>query len=95
MVCEAGEMGIGEGMAPSCRAGSSFNSRDAFQQNGHKSSKTTGISTHIAMKDLRKIKSSLNMMGVGRMNKLVYPSKLEQNVNFVYTKLYAIGRNKT
>ena len=47
-------MGIGEGMAPSCRAGGSFNSRDAFQQNGHKSSKTTGISTHIAMKDLRK-----------------------------------------
>ena len=48
-------MGIrGEGMAPSCRAGGSFNSRDAFQQNGHKSSKTTGISTHIGMKDLRK-----------------------------------------
>jgi len=22
------------------------------------------------------------------MNKFVYPSKLEQNVNFVYTKLY-------
>ena len=69
--------------------------RGTSQQNGHKSSKTTEIHTHIAMKDLRKIKSSLNMMGVGRMNKLVYPSKLEQNVNFVYTKLYAIGRNKT
>ena len=62
MVCEAGEMGIGEGMAPSCRAGSSFNSRDAFQQNGHKSSKTTGIYTHVAMKDLRKIKSPLDLM---------------------------------
>ena len=48
-------MGIGgEGMTPSCHAGGSFNSRDAFQQNGHKSSKTTGISTHIGMKDLRK-----------------------------------------
>ena len=61
--------------------------RGTSQQNGHNSSKTTEIHTHIAMKDLRKIKSSLNMMGVGRMNKLVYPSKLEQNVNFVYTKL--------
>jgi len=66
-VCEAGEMGIrGEGMALSCRAGGSFNSRDSFQQNGHKSSKTTGISTHIAMKDLRKIKSPLNMMEGGK-----------------------------
>ena len=53
-------------MAPSCRAGGSFNSRDSFQQNGHKSSKTTGISTHIAMKDLRKIKSPLNMMEGGK-----------------------------
>ena len=41
-------------MALSCRAGGSFNSRDVFQQNGHKSSETTGISTHIGMKDLRK-----------------------------------------
>jgi len=48
-------MGIrGEGMAPSYRVGGSFNSRDVFQQNGHKSSETTGISTHIGMKDLRK-----------------------------------------
>ena len=65
-VCKAGEMGIGEGMAPSCRAGGSFNSRDAFQQNGHKSSKTTGIYTHVAMKDLRKIKSPLDLMGGGK-----------------------------
>ena len=95
MVCEAGEMGIrGEVcMAPPlCQW---LFGRGTSQQNGHKSSKTTEIHTHIAMKDLRKIKSSSNMMGVGRMNKLVYPSKLEQNVNFVYTKLYAIGRNKT
>ena len=49
-------------MALSCHAGGSFNSRDAFQQNGHESSKTTGISTHIAMKDLRKIKSPLDLM---------------------------------
>ena len=52
----------GEGKAPSCRAGGSFNSRDAFQQNGHKSSKTTEIYTHVAMKDLRKIKSPLDLM---------------------------------
>jgi len=49
-------------MAPSCRAGGSFNSRYSFQQNGHKSSKTTGISTHIAMKDSRKIRSPLDLM---------------------------------
>ena len=60
-------MGIrGEGMAPLCRAGGSFNSRDAFQQNGHKSSKTTGISTYIAMKDLRKIESPSDLMGGGK-----------------------------
>jgi len=53
-------------MAPSCRAGGSFNSRDAFQQNGHKSSKMTGISTHIAMKDLRKIESPSDLMGGGK-----------------------------
>jgi|GEM_PF-6246576 len=60
-------MGIrGEGMTPSCHAGGSFNSRDAFQQNGHKSSKTTGIYTHVAMKDLRKIKSPLDLMRGGK-----------------------------
>jgi len=53
-------------MAPSCRVGGSFNSRDVFQQNGHKSSKTTGIYTHVAMKDLRKIKSPLDLMRGGK-----------------------------
>jgi site-specific recombinase XerD len=32
---------------------------------GHKSSKTTEIYTHVAMKDLRKIKSPLDLMGEG------------------------------
>ena len=53
-------------MAPSCRAGGSFNSRDAFQQNGHKSSKTAEIYTHVAMKDLRRIRSPLDMPGGGK-----------------------------
>jgi len=66
MVCEAGEMGIrGEVcMAlPSCRW---LFGRGTSQQNGHKSSKTTEIYTHVAMKDLRKIKSPLDLMRGGK-----------------------------
>jgi len=66
MVCEAGEMGIrGEVcMAPpSCRW---LFSRGTSQQNEHKSLKTTGIYTHVAMKDLRKIESPLDLMGGGK-----------------------------
>jgi len=57
-------MGIrGEGMAPSCRW---LFSRGTSQQNEHKSLKTTGIYTHVAMKDLRKIESPLDLMGGGK-----------------------------
>ncbi|WP_202318469.1 tyrosine-type recombinase/integrase [Archaeoglobus neptunius] len=35
---------------------------------GHKSSKTTEIYTHVAMKDLRRIRSPLDMLGGDRGN---------------------------
>jgi len=69
---------------------------------GHKSSKTTEIYTHVAMKDLRKIRSPLDMVKGEKdefvytvkikdsMN-FVYPSKTEQKANFVYTKLCEIA----
>ena len=65
-MCEAGEMGIGGGMAPLCRAGGCLAEVLLSRMLGHKSSKTTEIYTHVAMKDLRKIKSPLDLMRGGK-----------------------------
>ena len=50
-------------MAPSCRW---LFGRGTSQMLGHKSSKTAEIYTHVAMKDLRKIKSPLDLMRGGK-----------------------------
>jgi len=60
-------MGIrGGGMAPACRAGGCLAEGLLSRMLGHKSSKTTEIYTHVAMKDLRKIKSPLDLMRGGK-----------------------------
>ena len=65
MVCEAGEMGIRGryGAVVSCRW---LFGRGISQQNGYKCSKTAGIYTHVATKDLRRIRSPLDMPGGGK-----------------------------
>jgi len=50
-------------MAPSCRW---LFGRGTSQMLGHKSSKTAEIYTHVVMKDLRKIKSPLDLMRGGK-----------------------------
>ena len=55
---------------------------------GRKSSKTTEIYTHVAMKDLRKIRNPIDMMVKGeKMDDFAYTAKTEQKTNFIYTML--------
>ncbi len=52
---------------------------------GRKSSKTTEIYTHVAIKDLRKIRNPLDMMVKGeKMDDFAYTAKTEQKKRISY-----------